>query len=118
MMAMLWSGVAWADGGALDGKSLVVQSGEQGKAAGVETDRLTFKSGKLRSSACDAYGFGDGAYRAKPDGGGVSFEADTRSAKEGTIHWRGTVRGNAVDGTFVWTKPGQAPVAYWFHTPK
>jgi hypothetical protein len=36
------------------------------------------------------------------------------SAKEGKNHWKGTVKGNAIEGTQVWTKAGQAPIEYWF----
>ena len=108
--------LAWAKGGALDGKSFAVDSGEKGKPAGKDKEVITFKDGKLHSSACDAYGFGDGAYTAKTSGGATTFEADTASAKEGKIHWRGTVRGDVVDGSFSWTKSGQAPIEYWFKT--
>lgn len=108
---------AWAKGGALDGKSFAVDSGEKGKAAGKDKETLTFKDGKMHSSACDAYGFGEGSYTAKTSGGATTFEADTASVKEGKIHWRGTVRGDAVDGSFVWSKPGQAPIEYWFKSP-
>lgn len=113
VVAML-GGAAYAKGGALDGKSFPVDSGEKGKPAGKDKEVLTFKDGALHSSACDPYGFGDGAYRAQASGGAVTFEADTVSKKEGTIHWRGTVRGDAAEGTYVWQKAGQAPIEYWF----
>lgn len=115
-MTMLLAGAAWANGGALDGKSFAVDSGEKGKPAGKDKETLTFKDGTLHSSACDPYGFGDGAYRASSSGAATTFDADTSSAKEGKIHWHGTVRGDAVEGSFVWTKIGQAPIEYWFKT--
>jgi hypothetical protein len=46
----------------------------------------------------------------------TTFDADTASAKEGKMHWHGTVRGDRVEGTYVWTKAGQAPVEGWFKT--
>jgi hypothetical protein len=107
-------GTAMAKGGALDGKSFTVDSGEKGKPAGKEVEKLTFKDGKFRSAACDAYGFGDAAYTAHPAGAATAWEADTVSPKEGRIHWKGTAKGDTVEGTFVWSKPGQAPIEYWF----
>ena len=35
------------------------------------------------------------------------------SPKEGTIRWKGTVTGDHVEGTYVWTKAGQADIEYW-----
>jgi hypothetical protein len=110
--ALATAGVAAAKGGALDGKSFATTVGEKGKAGEVET--LTFKDGKFHSKACDAYGFGDGAYVATTSAGVTTFEADTTSAKEGKMHWRGTVKGDTVSGTYVWNKAGQAPVEGWF----
>ena len=46
----------------------------------------------------------------------TTFDADTASAKEGKMHWHGTVRGDRVEGTYVWTKAGQASVEGWFKT--
>ncbi|MGZ3425485.1 MAG: hypothetical protein ACXVCV_02495 [Polyangia bacterium] len=105
-------GVAAAKGGALDGKSFDTLVGDKGKPGSAET--LTFKDGKFHSKACDAYGFGDGSYVATTSGGVTGWEADTTSAKEGKMHWRGTVKSDGIAGTYVWTKAGQAPVEGWF----
>ena len=100
--------------GALDGKTFVAESGEKGKPAGLENETIHFANGKFHSVACDAYGFGDGAYTATaaPDGS-VRWTAETSSPKEGKISWKGTVTGDKIDGTYVWTKTGQAPIEYW-----
>ena len=45
--------------------------------------------------------------------GGTAFEAVTRSPKEGEIRWKGTVKGDRLEGTFVWKKKGQADIEYW-----
>jgi hypothetical protein len=29
------------------------------------------------------------------------------------MHWTGTVKGELLEGTAVWTKPGQADISYW-----
>ena len=112
--ALAIGSVALAKGAALDGKKFSVDSGEKGKPADKAVETLTFKDGKFHSLACDQYGFGDGAYTTTKAAAGTAWEADTTSAKEGKIHWKGTVTGDAVEGTFVWTKAGQAPIEYWF----
>jgi hypothetical protein len=43
----------------------------------------------------------------------TTFEATTTSAKEGKIVWKGTVRGETLEGTLVWSKPGQKDIEYW-----
>ena len=106
------SALAFADAGAtLDGKTFAVESTEKGKTA-VEKDTIEFKAGKLHSPGCDQWGFGAGAYKATKKGDAIAFEADTRSAKEGKIHWTGTVKGDAIDASYVWTKTGQKAIEY------
>ena len=100
--------------GLLDGKTFAGESGEQGKAADSK-DTLVFHDGRLHSTACDAYGFDEGPYTAQARSGATEFTATTVSPKEGKIEWKGTVRGgDRIDGTFMWTKAGQKPIAYWF----
>ncbi|HZD54717.1 MAG TPA: hypothetical protein VE080_00550 [Candidatus Aquicultoraceae bacterium] len=104
--------------GPLDGKTFVVVTGEKGKQA-KETDTLIFQDGKFRSTACDEFGFGEAPYAAAADGDAVKFTADAKSEKKGTIHWEGTVRGDKIDATYVWTdrahwyKPNPKPVEKW-----
>ena len=101
-------------GGALDGKTF---SGEFGKVSKKKegNDTFIFKDGRFRSMACDPYGFGDAPYTASVSGDVTTFEAQTASPKEGTIQWKGTVRGKALEGTFSWTKPKKKKVVeYWF----
>jgi hypothetical protein len=104
---------ARAEAGALDGRTFVVQTGQEGKPAEAAADEIAFRDGKLRSSGCDPYGFGDGAYTTMDHGGSIMFRARTDSAKEGVIMWNGTVRGDDLQGQYVWTKPGQKPITYW-----
>jgi hypothetical protein len=112
--------VAEAQTTALDGRVFIADAGEKGKAADEKNDVITFNGGKFHSSACDQYGFGKGDYRASPSGDAVAFEAETQSQKDGRLVWRGTVRGDEIEGTFVhYRKPGfltpnPAPVEHWF----
>jgi hypothetical protein len=105
---------AAAAGGALDGKVFAGTTGETGKATG-DKDVLVFRGGTFRSTACDTYGFDSARYTsAAGPAGSIQFAARTVSPKEGTIDWRGVVRGDAVTGSYVWTKTGQRPIRYWF----
>ncbi len=105
-------------GGALDGKTFVVQQGEKGKEA-KGTDTLVFKDGKFRSVECDQYGFSEAPYMATVEGDTIKFVADTTSEKKGKIHWEGTVQGNKIHATYVWTdkshwyKPNPKPLEKW-----
>jgi hypothetical protein len=105
---------------ALDGKVFVADAGEKGKAADEKNDVITFDGGKLHSSACDQYGFDKGDYKAARSGDAVTFDAETRSEKDGRLVWRGTVRGDEIEGTFVhyrkgWMlNPNPEPVEHWF----
>lgn len=99
-------------GGVLDGKSFKVEAGEKGKAK-AEDDEVRFAGGLFHSRGCDPYGFEPGPYKATTKDGVTSFEAVTVSPKEGKIAWKGTVKGDRIEGTYVWTKAGQADIEYW-----
>ena len=101
-----------APGGALDGRKFKAESGEKGKAK-AEDDEISFAGGLFHSKGCDAYGFKPGAYKTTTKDGVTTFTAETVSPKEGTIRWKGSVTGDRVEGTYVWTKAGQADIEYW-----
>jgi len=104
--------------GVLDGKTFTVEQGEKGKGA-KGTDTLIFKNGKFRSTGCDKYGFGEGAYTATVEGDSIRFVANTESEKKGKMHWEGTVRGDKIDVNYVWIdkshwyKPNPKPLEKW-----
>lgn len=100
--------------GALDGKTFSGMMGETGKKG--DEDELVFKDGKFSSVACEKYGFGEAPYTSAVKGDTTTFETETVSEKEGKMKWTGTVTGDKLDGTVVWTKDGQAPIEYWFKT--
>jgi hypothetical protein len=97
----------------LDGKTFAGQMTEKGKAQG-DKDEFVFKNGMFRSTGCDSYGFTETAYTASERGGATRFEAESHSPKEGTMKWKGTVKGDAIEGTAVWSKKGQADITYLF----
>ena len=105
---------------ALDGKVFVADAGEKGKPADEKSDIITFAGGKFHSSLCDQYGYDKGDYKSSRSGDTVTFDAETRSEKDGRLVWKGTVRGDEVEGTFVhyrkgWMlNPNPEPVEHWF----
>jgi hypothetical protein len=104
----------------LDGRAFVAEAGEKGKAADEKADVITFAGGKFHSSACDQYGYNKGDYRAASQPGAMTFEAETSSEKDGRLVWKGTIRGNEIEGSFVhyrkgWLlNPNPEPVEHWF----
>ncbi len=98
---------------ALDGKAFVGELGKEGKMTG-DKDDFVFKNGKFRSTACDQYGFGDGVYSTTAKGDMISFESKTESPTDGKMEWKGTVKGEAIEGTAKWSPPGKSAEQYWF----
>jgi len=95
------------DGRRFDG--IVLEAGHcQGDA-----DTLIFDGGRFRSTACDRWGYGDGAYTAQVDGDRVCFEAETESARYGRLHWHGTIAGRRLDGTLTMLRDGQRIGEKW-----
>ena len=82
------------------GKSFVGAMTAKGKTKG-DKDTFVFKDGRFRSTACDAYGFTETAYTAAVSDVSATFEAEATSPSEGTMRWKGTVKGDTVEGTAV-----------------
>ena len=85
---------------------------ECGKTAG-DADTITFEGGRFRSSACDHYGYGDGAYTARQSAGAIEFECETESPTYGQLRWRGVVQGARMDATLVMVRDGVACGEKW-----
>ena len=98
---------------ALDGKVFVGEIGKKGQKAG-DKDDLVFKDGKFLSTACAKYGFTEAPYTAMGGGKKTTFETETKSPKEGTMKWKGTVQGEMVRATVIWSKPGNSPQELWY----
>jgi hypothetical protein len=98
--------------GALDGKTFTAQVGEKGKDKG-DAEDIIFKDGMFRSTGCDQYGFTEAAYTATAAGETITWESTSTSPKEGKMHWKGTVKGDTIEGSAHWVKAGQKPIEYW-----
>jgi len=115
-MFILNTGLGLASEGLLDGKVFAGPTGKIGKDA-TETDELKFENGKLYSVGCAEWGFEWGDYSTKVEGNDISFEAVTTSPKNGKIVWSGTVKGDTMDATYIWTKKswyGERKQEKWF----
>jgi len=95
------------DGRRFDGVVL-----EAGKTSG-DADTLIFAKGTFRSTACDRWEYGDGAYTAIVAGDAIAFEAETESPKYGKLLWKGVVRGSKLDGTLTMIRNGRAAGEKW-----
>jgi hypothetical protein len=83
-----------------------------GKTTG-DADTLIFEAGRFRSTACDRYHYGDGAYTTSAAGDGIAFESETVSPKYGLLRWRGVVHGARLDGTLTMVRDGVAAGEKW-----
>lgn len=97
----------------LDGRTFAIEMTEMGAKAG-QADSLIFKEGKFYSTGCEAWGFGWGTYAVKAEGSLLHWEAATASPVEGTMRWKGTVKGERIEGAVVWSKAGQRDIEYIF----
>ncbi len=96
----------------LDGRSFHGIVLEAGKTEG-DADTLLFAQGRFRSTACDRYGYGDGAYTARREGDLVHFSAETESPQWGCLRWQGTVTGRRLDGTLTMIRDGNPTGEKW-----
>jgi hypothetical protein len=97
---------------ALDGRNFEGVVLERGKTSG-DADTLIFNDGRFRSTACDQYGYSDGAYTASVSGDTIAFEAETESPKYGKLLWKGVVRAHKLDGTMTMIRDGKAAGEKW-----
>jgi len=96
----------------LDGRNFIGIVLECGKTEG-DADTIIFKDGRFRSTACDRYEYGDGAYKASAVDGAVKFEAQTESPKYGKLLWHGVVRGRRLDATLIMVRDGKPAGEKW-----
>ena len=99
-------------GTSLDGRRFAGIVLECGKTSG-DAETISFRNGRFHSSACDAYGYGDGAYTATTNGDAVSFSVETESAKYGKLRWNCVIRGKRLDGTLTMLDGGKVVAEKW-----
>lgn len=97
--------MALAKGTSLDGRTYKVLLGPEGKKG--DEDTLTFTKGKFESSMCVPLGFKAAKYDAK-GADEIAFTVVVKNAKGQTNNWKGTIRGDQIEGTLTCTGSGDA----------
>ncbi len=87
----------------LEGKTFSGNLGPLGKPASA-TDLLVFSDGMFVSKGCEARcGYTAAKYQINPDGDFYQVRSETPCLKsDAVIQWRGTVKGDQIEGTFTW----------------
>ncbi len=98
----------------LDVKSFSIKINEHGKDSEATDDELIFKDGTFFSSDCEQYGFSPAKYESKSKDDVTMFKSTLTSEKEGKAEWEGKVKGDNIEGTFIWSKEGQDPIVYTY----
>ncbi|MFB3880291.1 MAG: hypothetical protein ACE149_03460 [Armatimonadota bacterium] len=102
--------------GALDATDWKVTLNTEGEKP--VPDTLVFGEGEFDSKACHAYGFGKGPYNAMKNAGETTFTAFTTSSTEGTMEWRGEVKGDKIAGAMTLYPMKGGPKKYTFSGTK
>jgi hypothetical protein len=67
-------------------------------------DVVTFKDGNFHSVTCARFGFAEAPYWTRVEGDAVHFLAESTHPDNGTMQYKGTVRGDEAEWSAVWTK--------------
>lgn len=103
------SGRASAAVAPLDGRTFqtrivrasIAGGGDEGQQ---EADKLVFSEGMFWSLLCRDFNFADAPYWVRRDGDRVHFQVELKSPTDGVMLWKGTIRGDTLEGTMRWTK--------------
>ncbi len=104
----------------LDAQTFTIELIEQGKKkAKPIADELSFKSDKFASKYMAAESqFKPAIYTATVDSTAseptISFDFESKNTDDETLHWVGTVKGEAIEGTTTLAKKGKTKKEYAF----
>jgi hypothetical protein len=71
-----------------------------------EDDLLTFRDGSFQSSLFAGRGFQKGEYTITTKGNQIWFKSRIVDSHEGEILWTGIIEGDAINGSYLYTKKG------------
>ncbi len=71
-----------------------------------KNDTLTFRDGLFHSNLFTERGFDKGEYTTVTKDNEIWFEAKLVNPHEGEILWTGVIAGNAISGSYLYTKKG------------
>lgn len=88
---------------ALDGKTFESRLGLMGQPADVD-DLLVFEDGEFYSEECErTCGYSRVEYWVRAHDDGIQMRAEVPCIHSGAVmYWRGTVRGDVIEGSFTW----------------
>ncbi len=69
-----------------------------------ENDILTIRDGSFQSNLYAGRGYDEGEYTTVTKSNSIWFEAKTVSSYEGELFWTGVIKGNAINGNYLYTK--------------
>jgi len=98
--------------GSLDGKTYTGMIGKTGETG--DPDNFIFTDGTFRSTACDQYGYTAAPYNVMEEDGKTVFSSTTENSGGNAMAWKGTVNGDAVEGTVVMSPKDGKPQTFWF----
>lgn len=102
----------------LTGKTFTIELVAQGgkKEAKPESDEISFKADKFTSKLMKTENeFSSAPYTVSESSGVITFEVESKNKSEDVLKWTGTITGEAVEGTAVWTtKKGKTKKEYNF----
>jgi len=97
-----------ASAGPLDGRQfsagIVRDDADEDEKERPLEDRLMFNDGKFSSVVCKRYNFTEAPYWVRVEGDRIHFLAELTSPTDGRMVWKGTIRGDILEGTMRWTK--------------
>ena len=87
----------------LDGKTFKSQIGPMGQPADVD-DLLVFEDGQFVSEECErSCGYSRVEYWVRGQDDAIQMRAEVPCTESGAVmYWRGTVRGDEIEGSFTW----------------
>lgn len=96
----------------LDGKSFQLSVWDVTQPDQKQPDVITFNNGTMDPEGCHQYGFTAAPYKLNSTDKKLTFSSTCTSPAEGTIVFEGSISGESISGTMVWTKTGQADIRY------
>jgi hypothetical protein len=97
-----------AHAGPIDGRqysaSIVRDDADEDEESRPLVDRLIFSDGMFSSEICTQYNFTEAPYWTRMEGDQVHFLVELTSPTDGTMLWKGIIRGDTLEGTMRWTK--------------
>jgi hypothetical protein len=91
----------------LNDRRYAIELWQSGQSAGADT--LHFENNVFESTWCRGYGFPPSPFKMESENEALIWQSLSQSMSDGRVEWRGTVRGDAIEGSLTWQKEGQAP---------